>query len=57
MLPFVSCNKKDNVQVIHVNISSCVQGHVFAQITFEKCIKDFYFENCQAVIKTTIDKF
>ena len=37
MLSFVSCNMKDNVEVIHFYIKSRgVQGLVFAQITLER---------------------
>ena len=54
-LSFVSCHMKDNVEVIHFHIQSRgVQGLAFVQITFEKCIRNFYFENGNASIKTSI---
>ena len=54
-LPFVSCHMKDNVEVIHFYIKRRgMQGLVFVQITFEKCTTNFYFENGEVDMKTTI---
>ena len=58
MLPFVSCHMKDNVEVIHFHIKSKgVQGLVLVQITFEKYTTNFYFENGEVDIKTTIANY
>ena len=54
-LPFVSGCMKDNVEVIHFHIKSRgAQGLVFVQITFEKYSTNFYFENGEVGVKTTI---
>ena len=46
---------KENVKMIHFHITSKgVQGFAFVQITFEKCTTNFYFENGEVGIKTTI---
>ena len=57
-LPFVSCHMKDNVEVIHFHIKSKgVQGLVLVQITFEKYTTNFYLENGEVDIKTTIANY
>lgn len=55
MLPFISSDMKDNVNVIHSHIKSRgVQGLVFMKIAFEKCTTNFYFESDEVDIKTAI---
>ena len=54
-LSFISCHIKNNVEEIHFHIRHRgVQGLIFAQITFEKCTRNFCFENGGVGIKTTI---
>ena len=51
-LPFISCHIKDRIEVIHFHMKSRgVQGLVFVQITFEKGITNFYFNNGVVAIK------
>ena len=46
---------KDNVKVIYFHIKSRgMQSLVFAQIMFEKYTTNFYFEDGEVGIKTTI---
>ena len=46
---------KGNFEVIHFNIKSrTVQGLLFVQITFGKYAANFYFENDEVSIKTTV---
>ena len=57
MLLFFSNHMKDNLEVMHFYIKSRgMQGLVFVQIWFEKCTTNFYFENGEIGIKTTITK-
>ena len=49
---------KDNVEVIYFHIKSRgVQGLVFAQIMFEKCTTNFYFENGELGIQRKFVSF
>ena len=51
-LPVVSCCMKDNVKMIHFHIKGrSVHSLIFMKIT---CTTNFYFENCEVGIKTTI---
>ena len=49
---FISCHIKDRIEVIHFRMKSRgVQGLIFVQITFEKGITNFYFNNGVVAIK------
>ena len=55
MLPFVSSDMKDNVEVIHFHIKRRgAQGIIFMRRTFEKRVTSFYFENDEVDKKTTM---
>ena len=52
---FVSSQMEDNVDVIHFYVESRgVQSLVFGQLTLEKCNTNFYFENEEIDMETTI---
>ena len=52
--PFVPSNMEDNVELINFLIKCrSVQGLVFLPKTFDKCNKNFYFENGEIGMKTT----
>ena len=54
-LPLISCHMKDNFKEIRFYTKSrSVQGFIFVQITFGIYTTNFYFENGEVCIKTTI---